>query len=253
MKFSANLGFLWHDRPLPEAIVAAKAAGFHGVECHFPYETDPAEVKAALDATGLPMVGINTVHGDVVAGEFGLAALPGREADARRAIDQAVGYAAEIGARNVHVLAGNSSGSGAMGTFVANLAYAAESASEWGINILIEPLNPRSNPGYFLNSSTLAKAILQELDLPNVKLMFDCFHIQIIEGDLLNRATELMPLIGHIQFAGVPQRHEPDTGEVCYDWLLPKLVEAGYEGYFGAEYRPSVAVEAGLGWMSAYH
>ena len=249
MKFSANLGFLWTDRPLPDRIQAAKAAGFHAVECHLPYQTNPALIKAALVETGLPMLGINTDFGDTAAGEFGLAALPGREADARRVIDQAIAYAAKIEAQNVHVLAGNASGSVALETFKKNLSVAAEKAAEHGINILIEPLNPRSNPGYFLNSSGLAAAIIQELRLPNLKLMFDCFHIQMIEGDLLNRAKALMPIIGHIQFAGVPDRHEPDNGEVNYAWLFPQLIEAGYAGYFGAEYRPKSTVEAGLKWL----
>ena len=252
MKFSANLGFLWTDRPLPDRIQAAKAAGFHAVECHLPYQTDPALIKAALAETGLPMLGINTDFGDTAAGEFGLAALPGREADARRVIDQAIAYAAEIGAQNVHVLAGNASGSVALETFNKNLSVAAEKAAEHGINILIEPLNPHSNPGYFLNHSDMAADIIQELNLPNLKLMFDCYHIQMIAGNLLNRAIELMPMIGHIQFAGVPGRQEPNIGEINYRWLLPQLVEGGYTGYFGAEYRPKATVEAGLGWISEY-
>ncbi len=251
MKFSANLGFLWNDLPLPDGIRAAKAAGFQAVECHFPYDQNPQAVKEALDETGLPMLGINTLRGDVKQGDFGLAAIPGREFEARKTIDLAVHYADMIGAKSVHVMAGNVSGNRAMGVYKANMFYAAEKAAEHRLNILIEPLNPTSNPGYFLNSSGVAAAIIQELRLPNLKLMFDCFHIQMIEGNLLNRAKELMPIIGHIQFAGVPDRHEPSCGEVNYEWLFPKLVEAGYDGYFGAEYRPKTTVEAGLGWMHA--
>jgi hydroxypyruvate isomerase len=252
IKFSANLGFLWNDRPLPDGIRAAHAAGFQAVECHSPYHTDPALVKTALAETGLPMVGINTVRGDVEKGEFGLAALPGREAEAKQHIDQAVEYAAEIGAHNVHVLAGIGEGELALSVFKGNLAYAAEKALGHGINILIEPLNRRSNPGYFLNRCGLAADIVAELELPNLKLMFDCFHIQIIEGDLTKRFTELMPIIGHIQIASVPGRNEPNMGEVAYARLIPKMYELGYAGYIGAEYRPKTTVEAGLDWMNQY-
>lgn len=252
IKFSANLGLLWTDLTLPDRIFAAKAAGFDGVECHIPYDVDPVLVKSALAETNLPMIGINTAFGDLSAGEFGLAAVPGREEQAHKVIDQAVEYAAVIDAKNVHVLAGISAGSQAMETYLANLSYAAKKASAHGITILIEPLNPRSNPSYFLNSSSKAACIIKELSLPNLKLMFDCFHIQIIEGDLIHRLAELMPIIGHIQIASVPNRHEPNSGEVVYERLIPQIYEMGYQGFIGAEYRPETTVEAGLGWMKAF-
>ncbi|MFK7801887.1 MAG: hydroxypyruvate isomerase family protein [Anaerolineae bacterium] len=252
IKISANLGFLWSDRPLPDGIQAAKAAGFHAVECHHPYDTDPALVEAALAETDLPMIGINTKFGDMSAGEFGLAAVPDRESEAQAHIDQAVEYAAKIGAQNVHVLAGIGEGMCALHTYKGNLQYAAEKAAEHGINILIEPLNPLSNPGYFLNNSGMTAEIIEELGLPNLKLMFDCFHIQIIEGNLTSRLAELMPIIDHIQIASVPGRNEPDRGEVAYDWLIPKIYEMGYTGYIGAEYRPETTVEAGLSWLDQF-
>ena len=252
MKFSANLGFLWNDRPLPDAIHAANAAGFHAVECHFPYDQDANKVNAALAETGLSMLGLNTIPGNTAAGEFGRSALPGRESDARTDIEQAIGYATAISCQNIHVLAGISQGSEAMGVFKANLKYACENAAEHGLNILIEPLNPRSNPGYFLNSSDMAADIIQNLNLPNLKLMFDCYHIQIIEGDVTNRIKELLPIIGHIQIAGAPDRHEPNTGELAYERLIPAIYDMEYRGFIGAEYRPLTTVEAGLDWLDIF-
>ena len=153
MKFSANLGFLWADRPLPDAIRAAKAAGFDAVECHWPYDVPAIETKAALEETGLSMLGLNTRRGNVAIGENGLAALPGREADARSAIDEAIAYAAGISAAAIHVMAGNSSGPRARQAFCDNLAYACEAAGD-AVTILIEPLNHYNAPGYFLNSTS---------------------------------------------------------------------------------------------------
>lgn len=250
-RLSANLGFLWTELPLPEAIRAAARAGFEAVECHWPYAVDPAEVSAAMAETGLPMVGLNTPRGDTARGDNGLAALPGREGEARAAIDQAIDYAQAIGAQKVHVMAGKAEGPAARATFLANLAHAAERAAAAGVGILIEPLNPRDAPGYFLNSSALAAEILTELGRPAVAMMFDCYHIQIVEGDLTRRLERLLPLIGHVQIAGVPERGEPDRGEVAYERLLPALDAMGYDGFVGAEYRPAGATEAGLGWMRA--
>ncbi len=253
MKFSANLGFLWKDRPLPDAIRAAKAAGFQAVECHMPYETSAADCVAALNETALPMVGINTTFGDRTQGEFGLAALPGREHDAQALITQAVQYAAAIGAQNVHVLAGNAEGPAALATYKANLQFGADLAATHGISILIEPLNPLSNPGYFMNSTQLAADVIDALALPNLKLMFDCFHVQLIEGNLTNRFKALLPMIGHVQIASVPARNEPNFGEIAYDRLLPTMYDLGYRGYIGAEYVPTDTVAAGLGWLQAYN
>lgn len=253
MKFSANLGFLWADRPLPDAIRAAKAAGFDAVECHWPYATPPAETKAALDETGLAMLGLNTVRGDVAAGDNGLAALPGREAEARVAIDQAVDYAAAIGAGCVHVMAGFSGGPRAHATFLANLGYAAERAEPHGVTILIEPLNHYDAPGYFLNTSAQAAALIRELGRANVKLMFDCYHLQIMEGDLTRRVAALLPLVGHIQIAAVPDRGAPDHGELDYGHMLRHIAGLGWDIPVGAEYKPANGdTDGSLGWMDAW-
>ena len=253
MRFSANLGFLWADRPLPNAIRAAKAAGFDAVECHWPYAHDPHDVKAALDETGLEMLGLNTSRGDVAAGENGLAALPNREAEARAAIDQALDYAQIIGAGAVHVMAGFASGESARKTFVVNLRYAATQAAEKGITILIEPLNHYDAKGYFLSTTAQAVAIIEEVKAPNLRLMFDCYHVQLMEGDLTNRISRLLPVIGHIQFASVPDRGTPDHGEVNYEHIFSHIDSLGWARPIGAEYKPKIETDLTLDWMAQFH
>lgn len=247
-KFSANLGFLWTELPLPEAIRAAKAAGFDAVECHFPYDVPAAAVKAALDETGLAMLSLNTRPGDAAAGDLGLAAVPGREAEAREAIDEALAYARAIGAGAVHVMAGRSGGPRAHETFLANLRHAGARAGD--LQILIEPLNHYDAPGYFLQNSAQAAAILHELALPNLRLMFDCYHLQIMEGDLSRLIARRFPLIGHVQIAAVPDRGPPDHGELDYGHVLGVLRRLGWTAPVGAEYRPGGATDATLGWMA---
>lgn len=211
MKFSANLGFLWADRPLPDAIHAAKAAGFDAVECHWPYEVPAEAVTAALEETGLRMLGLNTRRGDVAGGENGLSALPGRDKDARAAIDEAIAYALAINTPNIHVMAGFAEGRNAHETFVENLRYACEKAAPYGITILIEPLNRYDAPGYFLTTTDQALALIADVGTTNLKLMFDCYHVQLMEGDLTHRIETLLPSIGHIQLASVPDRGRRTT------------------------------------------
>ncbi|MFZ2100913.1 MAG: TIM barrel protein [Oricola sp.] len=248
MKLSANLGFLWKELPLPDAIRAAKRSGFDAVECHFPYEVPAKEVSAALADTGLPMLGLNTIAG--AQGEFGLAALPGREADARAAIDQAIDYARAIGSGAIHVMAGKSHGGAqADATFRANLAYACRLAGD--TTILIEPINARDVPGYHLSTLEQAADIVAGLGHANLKIMADCYHIQIMGGDLVKRIEQHLPMIGHVQIAAVPSRGEPDEGELDYPWIVGALKQMGYDGYLGAEYRPKGPTEDSLGWMPA--
>lgn len=238
MRFSANLGFLFTDLPLPDAIRAAKRQGFDAVEMHFPYATNVSDVVAALNETGMRLESINTVRGNVEAGDSGLCAMPGREVEARAAIDQAVSYAAAAGAKNIHVMAGKSSGQAAFDVFAGNLRYAAAAASAHGVGIMIEPINPRDVPGYFLSDLPTALRLVDACD-GKIGVMFDCYHMQIIHGDLLRTAHKHMDIIRHIQFASVPDRADPDQGEINYGWLLPALMDAGYAGTFGAEYRTS--------------
>lgn len=250
MKFSANLGFLWTDLRLPEAIFAAKNAGFAAVECHWPFSIPADEVKAALDETQLPMLGLNTRRGDTAAGDNGLAAIPGRETEARAAIDEAIEYARLTGTKAVHVMAGYSGGPSAREVFCANLAYACANAGD--IKILIEPLNHYDAPGYFLFSSDQALAIIREVAHPNLKFMFDCYHLQIMDGDLTRRLTKMLEFIGHIQIASVPDRGEPDRGELDYRHILRVIKSLGWNMPIGAEYKPRAEIESGLLWTADY-
>jgi hydroxypyruvate isomerase len=246
LPISANLGFLWTELPLPEAIAAAARAGFDAIECHWPYAVDPAAVRAALAAAGLPMLALNTRRGGE--GEFGLAALSGREREARAAIDEAFAYGAAVGAGFVHVMAGRG---GDDATFRANLAHAADLASAHAMAVLIEPLNARDAPGYHLATLERAVDVVTRLGRPEVRIMFDAYHLQIMGGDLIRRFEAHRALIGHVQIAAVPSRAEPDEGEVHYGNLLGALAAAGYRGHVGAEYRPRTTTEAGLGWLAA--
>lgn len=246
MQLSANLGFLWADLSLPDAIRAAKAAGFDAVECHWPYDVPATHVAAALSETGLPMLGLNTRRGNP--GENGLAALSGRADEARAAVDEALAYAEAINAQNVHVMAGFAAGDAAHTAFVETLRYACEKAGSR--TILIEPLNHYDAPGYFLQTTAQAQAIIAEVDAPNLKLMFDCYHVQLMEGDVSNRMQKLLPLIGHIQVAAVPDRGAPDHGELSYPHIWQVLADVGWSAPIGAEYKPGQDTNATLDWMA---
>ncbi|GAB6052845.1 hydroxypyruvate isomerase family protein [Magnetospira thiophila] len=252
-RFSANLGFLWKELTLPDAIRRAKRAGFQAVECHFPYDVDPQKVKAALDETGLPMLGLNTRLGINGADDFGVMSLAGREKEARGYVDEAVAYAASIGCRNINAVAGKSHHApGAEEVYRANLAYAAQKAGERGIGVVIEPINQRDAPGYHLRSVEDGIETVRAVGAENLRLMFDCYHTQIMQGDLTERLRASLPFIGHIQIAAVPDRGEPDRGEVNYPDLLAALDAMGWDGYVGAEYLPRSTTDNGLGWLDAY-
>ena len=251
MKFSANLGFLWADRRLPDAIRAAGAAGFDAVECHWPYDVPAEEVRRTLDDTGLPLLGLNTRRGNTEIGENGLSALPGRGVEARSVVDEALDYARRTGAKAVHVMAGNTSGPRARAAFVETLGHACAAAD--GLTILIEPLNPYNAPGYYLDSTALAADIIREVGASNLKIMFDCYHVQIIEGDVVRRLERLLPLVGHIQIASVPDRGAPDHGELNYAHVLGRIEALGWTHPVGAEYLPTGKdTDSELGWLSRY-
>ena len=245
LRISANLAILWSDRPLPEAIRAAGRAGFDAVECHWPYEVAPALVRDALEETGLPMLGLNTIRGEE--GQNGLCALPGREADAKASIDDAIDYANSVDAGGIHVMAGFSDGAEAHQTFVENLKYAAGATDRM---ILIEPLNRHDAPGYFLKTTDQARSIIEEVSAPNIKLMFDCYHVGRTEGDVVTRLKDLLGVVGHIQFASVPDRGAPDHGELNYDAIFRSISEIGWSRPIGAEYKPGGTTEKTLDWLS---
>lgn len=245
MQLAANLGFLFTELALPDAIRAAAKQGFDAVEMHWPYHVEATAIAAALTETGLPLLGINTIRGNAAAGEFGLCALPGRETEARASIDQAIAWAVTAGARNIHVMSGKTSGPAAMDTFATNLAYAAERAEPHGIGLLIEPINQRDVPGYFTSNIATAREAIAHC-AGKARLMFDCYHQQVISGDLLRSVEANLDIIGHIQIAAAPDRAEPDHGEVDYAWLLPAISATGYTGAIGAEYKPATK---DFGWM----
>ena len=252
-RFAANLAYLFTERPFIERFGAAGAAGFTAVELQFPYDHAPSAVKAELARHRLTMLGINTPPGN--AGEFGLAALPGREQDFAVLFRQALDYAAAIGGRQIHVLAGRvppEQRPAAERTFIANLARAAEAAAEKAITLLIEPINPRDRPDYFLTRAEHAAGLIGEVERQNVRIQFDFYHAQIVGGDLIRRFEKHLPLVGHVQVAAVPSRHEPDEGEVNYPAIFAALDRLGYQGFVAAEYRPRGRTEDGLGWARAY-
>lgn len=247
--FSANLGFLWTDRPLAEAIQAAHRAGFDAVECHFPYAEPINEVTQALEQTGLPMLGLNTVKGPQGAG---MAALPEAIDAARKAIDEAIDYGSRINAQHVHVMAGQTEGQHAENTYLDNLKYASDRAHAHGMGILIEPLNAFDVPGYFLHDTAYALELLDTVDRTNVRLMFDCYHVGRTEGDVTARFDACFPSIGHIQFASVPDRGPPDRGTLDYLELFKRIDESGWAHPLGAEYRVDGRTEATLAWLKTF-
>ena len=194
LRFSANLGFLWKELALPDAIAAAAKYGFDAVECHWPFEVPSIEIKYALSQTNLKMIGLNTRLGNIEAGDFGVAACFGREDEAFGYIEEAVAYAGEIGASAVHVMAGRTDGSSrAETTYRHALAYAANKAAQHDIVILIEPINQRDVPGYHLSTVEAGIATIESLGMNNLKLMFDCYHIQIMQGDIIRRIAVAAP------------------------------------------------------------
>jgi len=248
---SANISIMYPELPFLDRFAAAAADGFRAVECWFPYDHSAGRIDALLRENGLRMVGINTAPGN--AGEWGLAALPGRHADFAAALSQALDYAATCGSA-VHVMAGMVGGmprAEAEAAYLASLERAVDLAAGSGVQLLIEALNSRDRPGYFLSRSDQAAAILARPGLESLRLMFDCYHVQIEEGDLVTRLRRHYPLIGHVQIASVPDRTEPDQGEVNYAYVLSELRRLGWTGWVGAEYRPRTTTREGLGWIAA--
>ena len=259
-RFAANISTMFTERPLIERVAAAAAAGFEAIECQFPYEVPASQMKEALDETGLPLVLINTPPGDFAAGDRGLAALPGREADFREALAEALDYAGVVDCRRLHVMAGVQPDGVARETcldlFEQNLRHAIAVSKEE--TLLIEPINTRDIPGYVLNTPEQAAAIIERIsggegaEPARLKLQYDFYHTQIMRGDIAKGLEAFWPIIGHIQFAGVPERQEPDIGELNCDYLFECLDRLGYKGWVGAEYFPAGDTEDGLGWAVRY-
>jgi hydroxypyruvate isomerase len=249
LRFSANLGFLWPGLPILERIDAAAAAGFKAIELHWPYDTPAAEVRARCERHGLQLLGINTVRGKP--GENGLGALVGREAEFQAAVDQSIAYCLEAGSTAIHCMAGfvpAQAREEAARVFVKNLREASDKAAPHGLTLLLEALNFRDAPGYFYSTQAEAAWICEEVGRPNVKLMFDVYHVGVSEGDVLRKLAHFMPVIGHVQIAAVPTRAEPDEGEIDYRAVFAELDRLGYDGWVGAGYKPRADTDDGLAW-----
>ncbi len=261
-QFAANLTMLYQEHAFLDRFEAAAKDGFTAVECLFPYAFAKQDLAACLAAHGLQQVLFNAPPGDWDAGERGLACLPRREAEFRAGMATALDYAAALNCPRIHVMAGllpaGSTPDAIYPTYISNLRWAAQQAATHGRQVLIEPINPRDMPGYYLNHQHVAHQVLADVGAPNLKVQMDLYHCQIVEGDLTMKLRHYLPTgqVGHIQIAGVPQRHEPDLGEINHAYLFALLDELGYPGWVGCEYRPANArpggTSAGLGWLTPY-
>ncbi len=253
MKYSANLGLLWTELKIDQAILKAKKYNFDAVELWFPYDEDPNIIKQTSDDAGLPILCLNTSKGDVDKGEFGLSALPGKKAEAKEAIKNAADYAHKIGCKNIHLLAGKTDlSSKCLVTLLDNLKFARDLCEPKGIGVLIEPKNRRDIPNYFISTIEQACEIIELVDSKNIKLIFDFYHIHINQGDLMTKIENYLSFIGHFQIASLPHRNEPIDGELNYKWIIPEIDKLGYLGYAGAEYNPKSSTESGMSWLEEF-
>lgn len=253
-RFCANLNWMFQEWPLLDRFDAAADAGFTAVEILFPYEAPPDAIAERLSRNKLTPALFNMASGDGAAGDRGLAALPDRFAELQQAVLTARTYARETGVRRFHLVSGKADRNDprAIAAFKKSVTFAAELLGAEGVEVMLEPINPRDIPGLFLNDFDLAEQLIRELALPNVWLQFDIYHRQIIHGDVVVGLRRLMPIIRHIQIASVPSRNEPDGEELNFPFLFDELDRLGYEGFVGAEYRPRGKTLDGLGWFAPY-
>ena len=258
-RFAANLSMMYTEHSFLERFAAAAADGFGAVEFLFPYDFPAASIASQLKQHGLQQVLFNAPPGDFAGGERGIAALPGREAEFRDGILRALDYTAALGCPRLHVMAGlvpeGSTRASLRSRYVDNLAFAAERAGAAGVDVLIEPINTRDIPGYLLNRQDDAHAVLKEVGSPHLKVQMDLYHCQIVEGDVATKLKAYLPTgnVGHLQVAGVPDRHEPDGGELNFEYLFGVIDALAFTGWIGCEYRPAGATSAGLGWLRRRH
>ncbi len=254
-RFAANLSMMYAELPFLERFGAAARDGFAAVEFLFPYEWPAAPLAALLAENGLQQVLFNAPPGDFANGERGIGALPGREAEFRSGFERALDYAAALACPRLHVMAGlvapDRTRESMRATYLENLEWAAGRAADAKVDVLIEPINTRDIPGYFLNRQDEAHAVIVEVGSPHLKVQMDLYHCQIVEGDVAMKLRKYLPTgrVGHLQIAGVPQRHEPDVGELNYPYLFDVIDELGYDGWIGCEYRPAARTSSGLGWL----
>jgi 2-dehydrotetronate isomerase len=266
-RFAANLSMLYPELDFLQRFEAAARDGFEAVEFLFPFAYEAHELAARLKDNGLQQVLFNAPPGDWDGGERGLACLPGREREFREGIAKALSYAQALSCPRVHVMAGlvpkGTQRESLRAGYVANLRWAAAEAAKAGLDLLIEPINTRDIPGFFVNRQDDAHRLIAEIGAPNVKVQMDLYHCQIVEGDVAMKIREYLPTgrVGHFQVAGVPERHEPDIGEMNYAYLFGVIddvaQQCGWDGWIGCEYRPSRGAQpggtgAGLGWLKAW-
>ncbi len=251
LQFAANLSFMFQELEFLERFAAAAKAGFRGVEYLFPYEHPVEELADRLSAAGRTQALFNAPPGNWEAGERGLAALPGREAEFEQGIAKALDYAKGLQCRLVHVMPGLRHHGATHATYVDNLKRAAGMAKDAGVTIIIEPINQRDIPGFFLSTTENARAVIHEVAADNIGLQFDLYHRQIEQGDVARAIAEFQGLTRHYQIASPPDRGEPDDGEMNYRYLFREIERTGYDGWIGCEYKPRAGTVDGLGWADA--
>ena len=255
-RFAANLSMMYTEHEFLDRFAAAAKDGFKAVEFLFPYEFEAKEIKKRMDDNGLINVLFNGPPGDWTKGERGLASLPGRQAEFREGVKKALDYAAALDCKLVHAMAGIVPGGTDLVTagaiYAANLAWAAELATNAGVKLVIEPINHRDMPGFFLNTMAQGAAIVDAIGRDRLGLQFDLYHCQVTEGDITKRMEALLPVIAHMQIADVPARNEPGTGEIGWEYVFRRIDALGYQGWVGCEYRPAGDTVAGLGWRQRF-
>jgi hydroxypyruvate isomerase len=255
-KFSANLSFLYAELPFLDRFAAAAADGFPAIEYVGPYDHPSETVAESLQSNGLAQALFNLPAGDWAGGERGIGCLPGRVEEFRASVDTAIRYGRALGCPKINCLAGIAPAGAdpvALGaTLVANLKYAAPRLADAGIKLLLEPINLRDIPGFFVSRTDHAERILDAVGSDNLYIQYDIYHTQVMQGDLMPTYARLRDRIAHIQIADNPGRNEPGTGEINYAFVLPELDRLGYDGYVGCEYKPKAGTSAGLGWMKSY-
>lgn len=256
-KFAANISLLFTEVPFLARIGQAARAGFKGIEFLFPYEYQPEEIARLLQEHKMKSVLFNIPPGDWAAGDRGIAALPGREEEFRKGVHIAIKYALALGTPRIHAMAGlvpsDTDKTTCLDTFIENLKYATRCCAKHDIEVLIEPINTRDMPSYFLTSQDQAHCIRERVDATNLKIQMDFYHSQIMEGDISMTFKKFQTHIGHVQIAGVPDRHEPDKGEVNYPYLFELLDQLDYQGWVGCEYRPAQGTLEGLSWLTKFN
>ena len=258
LKFAANLSLLYNEVPFLDRYGEAARDGFRGVECLFPYDEEAGEIRRRLQDHDLQQVLINAPPGVAEAGEKGLASLPGRQTECLDGVKKAIDYALILGVPRIHVMAGivrdPAARSAAHEQYLETIARAATLLQGAGLDLMIEPINPADMPGYFLSGQAQARDVLAQVNMNNVRIQMDLYHCQRAEGDVSRHIQSSVGagLVGHMQIAGAPDRHEPDTGELHYPYLFAQLESLGYDGWIGCEYRPAQGTRQGLGWLQRY-